>query len=214
MDLPLQWLRSELPFENWIGALLSEPKRLAVTALDDPQWYAVRVMIQREYVVAEMLRKQDVATFIPTEVRAHKRSSYSKGQADFAVPILPGMVFVGFPSAPAWYDVLDRNPLIVAPFSLGTEGTPTRLRMDRLLEFFSGVSDGCMVRDKEGLRLIHMPGRSPVRALDTRVKTISARRKAEKAKAKRPAKDAPPPTSPPPRKYADFLSRYVHGGSA
>jgi transcription antitermination factor NusG len=181
---------------------------------DDPQWYAVRVVVQREYVVAEMLRRQGLSTFIPTEVRAHKRSSYSKGQADFAVPILPGMVFVGFPSAPAWYDVLERNQLIVAPFSLGTEGTPTRLRMDRLLEFFSGVSDGCMVRDKEGLRLIHMPGRSPVRALDTRVKTISARRKAEKSKPARAKRDDPVPTVPAPRKYADFLSRYVHGGTA
>jgi len=179
----------------------------------DPQWYAIRVMVQREYVVAEMLRKQGLATYIPTEVRGHKRSSYSKGQAEFAVPIMPGLVFVGFPSAPVWYDLLERNHLIVAPFSLGTEGMPTRLDFVKLLRFFSGVNDGCMFRDEEGLRLIHIPGRKPIRPLTTRVRIISARRKMEKAKPKRAERDEPVVTVPAPRRYADFLSRFVHGGT-
>lgn len=180
----------------------------------DPQWYAVRVMVQHEYDVAEFLRKQGFATYIPTEIRALKRASYSKGRAEFAVPILPGMVFVGFPSAPAWYDVLERNHLIIAPFSLGTQGMPTRLDFVKLLRFFSGVSDGCMFRDGEGLRLIHIPGRKPIRPLTTRVRTISARRKAERAKPKRPDNGSATPTATPPRQYADFLSRYVHGGQS
>ena len=183
------------------------------TEASDPQWYAVRVVVQHEYAVAEMLRRQGLATYTPTEIRTLKRASYSKGRAQFAVPILPGLVFVGFPSAPAWYDLLMRNHLIVAPFSLGSEGMPTRLSIAKLLGFFSGVNDGCMVRDRDGLRLIQIPGHQAVRPLTTRVKTISARRKAEKAKP-RQDKEEEPKTVPAPRKYADFLSRFVHGGIA
>lgn len=181
-----------------------------MTEPTDPQWYGLIVLIQREYVVAEMLRRQGLATFIPTEIRALKRASYSKGRAEFAVPFMPGLVFVGFPSAPAWYDVL-RNHLIVAPFSLGTDGLPTRLDFVELARFFAGVHDGCMFRDGDGLRLIHIPGRKPIRPLTTRVKTISARRKSEKAKPKRERHDTAVAV-PPPRKYADFLSRFVYGG--
>lgn len=179
----------------------------------DPQWFAIRVLVQREYVVAELLRRKGIATFVPTEIRMLKRASYSKGRAEFAVPIMPGLVFVGFPSAPAWYDVL-KNHLIVAPFSLGTDGLPTRLDFLKLLQFFSGVHDGCMVRDEQGLRLIQIPGRKPIRPLTTRVRTISARRKAEKAKPHGRERHDPVPIATPPRKYADFLSRFVHGGVA
>lgn len=192
------------------------PAWRAVVAKADPQWYAVRVAVQREYFVAELMRKQGLSTYIPTEVRGLKRASYSKGRAEFAIPILPGLVFVGFPSEPAWYDVM-RNHLIVAPFSLGTEGAPTRLDFVKLLKFFSGVSDGCMVRDREGLRLVHIPGRSPIRPLTTRVRTISAKRrgKSEKAVPKGTDKSVEPiATVAAPRKYADFLSRFVHGGEA
>lgn len=192
------------------------PADLARIEAPDPQWYAVRVAVQREYFVAELMRKQGLSTYIPTEVRGLKRASYSKGRAEFAIPILPGLVFVGFPSEPAWYDVM-RNHLIVAPFSLGTEGAPTRLDFVKLLKFFSGVSDGCMVRDRDGLRLVHVPGRSPIRPLTTRVRTISAKRRgqSEKTGAKKADKAAENVvTVAAPRKYADFLSRFVHGGDA
>jgi hypothetical protein len=175
----------------------------------DPQWYVLRVLPQKEYWAAELLRKQGYVTYVPTEVRAHKRASYSRGKAEFAVPILPGLVFAGFPQDPVWYDVT-RNPLLIGPISLTSDGEPTRISILRLLEFFSGVPDGCLVREGR-LRLIHIPGRSPVRSLDTRVKTISARRREEAAKRTRKANNASPVQRPPAR-YADFLSRFVHGG--
>jgi len=184
----------------------------AVVENADPQWYAIRVAVQHEYFVAELLRRQGLSTYIPTEVRALKRATYSKGKAEFAIPIMPGLVFVGFPSEPVWYEVL-RNHLIVAPFSLGTEGAPTRLNFVELLKFFSHMSDGCMVRDAAGLRLIHIPGRKPIRPLTTRVKTISARRRTEREKQERTGDDEPTGIAPP-RRYADFLSRFVHGGVA
>lgn len=174
----------------------------------DPQWYALRVMPQREYVVAYLLRKQGNATFIPTEIRTHKRSSYSKGKAEFAVPVIPGIVFAGFPGEPAWYNVLKLD-LILGP--IGMDGKPWRLDFLELLAFFSGVSDGCMVYE-DGLRLIHIPGRTPVRSLTTRTKTISPRKRAKRVK--RPSGDRYAPVQAPPAQIADFLSRHVYGGSA
>ncbi len=171
----------------------------------DPQWFALRVVPQREYVVSYLLRQQGNATLIPTEVRTHKRSSYSKGKVEFAVPIIPGIVFTGFPTAPAWYDVL-RNDLILGP--IGMDGKPWRLRIQELMHFFTGVSDGCMVMD-DGLRLIHIPGHPPVRALTTRVRTISARKRKPKARLE---VDGDVPVVAPPKRHADFLSRFVHGG--
>lgn len=174
----------------------------------DPHWYVLRVMPQREFVVAYLLRKQGMATFIPTEVRTHKRSSYSKGKVEFAVPIIPGCVFAGFPGEPAWYDLL-RNDLILGP--VGMDGRPWRLDFVRLLRFFASQNDGCMVMD-EGLRLIRIPGRTPVRALTTRARTISPRKRKPKDRNIEKAADAIP-VQVAPQQYADFLSRFVHGGS-
>ena len=177
----------------------------------DPQWYVLRVLPQKEYWAAEMLRQQGCATYCPTEVRTHKRSTYSKGKSEFAVPIMPGLIFVGFPTPPVWYDVA-QNPLVIGPVSLGTDGAPTRVSILRLLRFFSGVPDGCLVRSGN-LRLVHIPGRPPVRALNTRVRTISARRREERAK-EQAEREGRSTVQPAPRQYADFLSRFVHGGTA
>lgn len=168
----------------------------------DPQWYALRVLPQREYVVAYLLRKQGFATFVPTEIRSHKRSSYSNGKAEFAVPLIPGYVFTGFPSEPAWYDIL-QNDMIIAPE--GMDGKPWRLDFVKLLGFFSRMHDGCLMFD-EGLRLINIPGRSPVRALTTKTRTISKRKRKEKqAKAEETQGKA---------EITSFLSRFVYGGTA
>lgn len=167
----------------------------------DPQWYALTVVPQKEYVVGHLLERQGIATFIPTEIRTHKRSSYSKGKAEFAVPVIPGVVFAGFPVAPAWYNLMQIDLIRGA---IGMDGSPWRLDFVRLLKFFAGVNDGRMVFD-EGLRLIHIPGRNPVRALTTRTRTISAK------KRKAGAGDHLPVEKPSPR--ADFLSRFIYGGS-
>lgn len=176
-------------------------KRREMREAVGPKWYALHVTPNSEYVVAQLLRKQGVATYIPTEIRSHKRSSYSKGKADFAVPLMPGFVFAGFKDEPVWYDLL-KNTMIHGP--LRGDGQPWRLDMLELLRFFSGVNDGCMFIDKDGLRLIHIPGRTPVRALTTRAKTVSARKR-----AKRPKKVQ----VQPPSASVDFLARFVHGGS-
>lgn len=175
----------------------------------DPQWYALNVAPQKEYVVAYLLRRQGVATFIPTEIRTHKRSSYSKGKAEFAVPMIPGCVFAGFPAAPTWYNLL-RNDMIWG--AIGMDGHPWRLDFLKLLQFFGGVNDGCMVFDG-GLRLINIPGRPPVRSLTTRTRTIS-KKKRDVAKAEPAPGKVEVPIYPPMAKRTDFLSRFVHGGTA
>ena len=171
----------------------------------DPQWYALTVPPQKEYVVAYLLRKRGMATFIPTEIRTHKRSGYSKGKAEFAVPIIPGVVFAGFPTQPAWYYLL-RNELIWGV--IGMDGRPWRLNIWKLLKFFGGVHDGCMVFDG-GLRLIHIPGRPPVRSLTTRTRTISKKRR--EATRPRVVDDGGPRVEAPKPHHTDFLSRFVHG---
>lgn len=178
----------------------------------DPQWYALRVLPQREYVVGYLLEQRGISTFIPTDIRTHKRSTYSKGKAEFAVPMIPGIVFAGFPSAPAWYHVM-RIGLITG--AIGADGVPARLDFVSLLRFFSGVHDGRMVFDG-GIRLIRIPGREhPVRALTTRTRVISSRRRAEK-RTDRPERDTARsiPVVKAPARYADFIARFVYGGVA
>lgn len=177
----------------------------------DPQWYLLRVMPQSEHLVAYLLRKRGVSTFIPTEVRTLKRSSYAKGKAKFAVPTIPSVIFVGFPGPPAWFDVM-RIHMILGPVSLTSDGEPTRLDFVKLFKFFNRVNDGCMVFDG-GLRLIQIPGHDePIRALTTRVRTVSRKERAHEEPGSR-GDQAPSAVrvQAAPRLYADFLSRFVHG---
>lgn len=166
----------------------------------DVQWYSLRVHPQKEYVVAYLLRGQGVRTFVPTEIRTHKRSSYSKGKAEFAVPVMPGRVFAGFDGPPAWFDLL-RNNLIVG--AEGHEGVPWRLRIDGdggLFEFWGWRAlDGCMVLDR-GLQMIHVQGKGLVRSINTRVRTVSKKRRTAS------------PVVETTGRAADFLSRFVLGG--
>lgn len=172
-----------------------------MTELDDPQWYAVHVHPQREYEVAYRLRRLGYSTFIPTELRTHKRSSYAKGKTQFAVPIIPGLVFVGFPSDPMWFFVL-KDPRIVAPF--GMDGAPCRMDFVKLFKFMNKTLDGCLIRNEKGLRLVYVPGHGNVRSLTTRMKTISARKREEAEKTT---------TVEPKGRHADFLCRFVYGGT-
>lgn len=170
----------------------------AVTEATDPQWYALHVHPQREYEVAYRLRRLGYSTFIPTELRTHKRASYAKGKTQFAVPVIPGCIFVGFPTDPAWLFVLS-DPRIVAPY--GMDDRPWRMDFVKLFKFMSKSLDGCLVIG-DGLRMVYVPGIGKVRSLTTRAKTVSDKKRAEEKKPQEPR-----------GRTADFLSRFVHGGS-
>jgi transcription antitermination factor NusG len=172
----------------------------AATDAIDPQWYALHVHPQREYEVAYRLRRLGYSTFVPTELRTHKRASYAKGKTQFAVPLIPGCIFVGFPADPAWLFVLS-DPRIAAPY--GMDDKPFRMDFVKLFKFMNKSLDGCLVLG-DGLRMVYVPGIGKVRSLNTRTKTVSDKRL--KAEAKRPVK--------PKGRTADFLSRFVHGGIA
>lgn len=147
---------------------------------DEAQWYALRVVPQKEYVVAYLLRKQGVRTFVPTETTFRRRTRYQKTKAEFAHPEIPSCVFAGFDGAPAWYHLL-RNSLILGVE--GRNGEPWQFDLEKLFKFFAHSVDGCMtiIGDKEddryGMRLVHVQGRGLVRSPTTQARTISNRRK-------------------------------------
>lgn len=201
MDLPLQWLKSELPFVSSID-VLPEIMMPGETDATDPQWYALHVHPQREYEVAYRLRRLGYATFVVTELRTHKRASYAKGKTQFAVPVIPGCIFVGFPSDPAWLFVL-KDPRIVGPY--GMDGSPWRLDFVKLFKFLNMSLDGCLTINA-GLRLIYVPGHGMVRSLTTRARTVSPKKRSEEQVERRVVE--------PKSRRADFLSRFVHGGTA
>lgn len=177
----------------------------------DSQWYAIHVHPQREYEVAYRQRRLGLSTFVPTELRTHKRTSYAKGVTQFAVPTIPGCIFVGFPSTPAWYDVL-RDPRIVAPF--GMDGRPWRLKTTGeagIFRYFAHTLDGCLVRDAD-VRMVYVPGVGKVRSLNTRLRIVSTKKREQATAAKKAARDRGEiPVIQPSRHVADFLARFVLG---
>jgi len=141
----------------------------------DPNWYALRVRPQAEYVVAYLLRQQGVRTFVPTEARFRRRTRYTKSKAGFAHPEIPSCVFAGFDGEPAWYYLL-KNRLILGVE--GMDGHAWRFDPGKLHEFFGRTHDGCMVFDG-GLRMVSVPGLGLLRSPTTQVKVVSKRRRDE-----------------------------------
>ena len=76
---------------------------------DELHWYALDAVRQKEYLAGYIFNKHGWMTFIPTETSFRKKNRYTKGKIEVVRPALPGMVFVGFPSAPDWLDVMSMN---------------------------------------------------------------------------------------------------------
>jgi transcription antitermination factor NusG len=76
---------------------------------DARHWYAIDVVRQKEYVAGHIFQRMGCETFIPTETRYRKRNRYAKAKIEVAYAALPGVVFVGFPSAPDWYRVMSMH---------------------------------------------------------------------------------------------------------
>ncbi len=147
----------------------TEELRVVDNGGDDPHWYALRVVPQKEYVVAYLLRRQGVRTMVPTETRWRRRTRYQKSKTEFANPEISGCVYAGFDGEPAWYHLM-RNSLILGVEGMG--GVPYRLDMEKLFEYFSRSLDGCKA-------LIHVQGKGVLRPPTTRVRTISKRKKGD-----------------------------------
>jgi hypothetical protein len=139
---------------------------------DDMQWYALRVVPQKEYTVAYLLEKRGVWAYVPTGMIWRKRTWHAKAKAEYACPERPGMIFARFPSTPAWYNVL-KNHLILGP--IGRDGAPWRFDPAQLYNYFARVPNGTLVF-KDGEQLVHVNGRN-LRAPTTQTRIISKRKK-------------------------------------
>lgn len=148
--------------------------KIVLRPSDEPQWYALRVQPQKEYIVAYMLRQRGVRTFVATETKFRRRTRYTKSKAEFAHPEIPGCVFAGFDGVPAWYYIL-KNQLIVG--AEGHGGVPWRFDAAKLHRFFASAMDGCMVID-DGMRLVSVGGRL-IRSPTTQVRAISKRKRTD-----------------------------------
>lgn len=147
---------------------------MSLEDLNDAQWYALRVVPQKEYTVAHMLERRDVWAYVPTGTLWRKRTRYAKAGTEYACPERPGLIFARFNSAPAWFDVL-KNHLILGP--LGRNGSPWQFRARELYSYFSRVPNGTLVIE-DGEALVRVNGRS-LRAPTTQTRVISKRRQNE-----------------------------------
>lgn len=89
---------------------------------DEYHWYALDVVRQKEYVAGYLLQQKGCMTFIPTETHFRKKNRYTKGKMEAARPVIPGMVFVGFPQAPNWPQIMNMrliNSILSLPDSEG-----------------------------------------------------------------------------------------------
>src|SRR4051812_14753138 len=91
----------------------------------DTAWFALRVIPQKEYVVARLLERRDMWAYVPTIAYFRRRTRYTESGAEYAKPEMPGCIFVRIPGEPAWFDLL-RNHLILGP--IGRNGEPWRFR--------------------------------------------------------------------------------------
>lgn len=76
---------------------------------DELHWYAIDVVRQKEYLAGYQFQRRGCMTFIPTEMGFRKKNRYTKGKLEVARPGMPGTIFVGFPAAPNWYEVMNMN---------------------------------------------------------------------------------------------------------
>lgn len=111
---------------------------------DEPHWYALDVVRQKEYVAGHIFNRLGWETFIPTTTRYRKRNRYARAKVELAYAALPGLVFVGFPSPPDWYRVM-RMHLVNGVLS--TDGRPRRIDTHdpQWLAWRAGQSDGRLI---------------------------------------------------------------------
>jgi hypothetical protein len=140
--------------------------------LDEAQWYALRVVPQKEYTVAWMLERRDVWAYVPTGTTWRRRTRYAKAGAEYAHPERPGLIFARFTTPPAWYNVL-KNHLILG--AIGRNGEPWQFRPRELYEYFARVPNGTLVHE-DGEAVVKVNGRS-LRAPTTQTRFISKHRK-------------------------------------
>ena len=145
------------------------------TNFTDSFWYALRVVPQKEYVVANLLERKDgVWAYVPTASHYRRRTRYTKTGAEYAKPEMPGCIFARFQTEPAWYDVL-KNHLVLGP--IGRNGEPWQFRPAELHTYFARVPNGKLLMHR-GEQMVHVAGRL-LRAPTTQTRIVSKRKPGE-----------------------------------
>lgn len=143
--------------------------------IEDARWYALRVVPQKEYVVARILERREVWAYVPTGTYFRRRTRYDKMDTEYARPELPGCIFARFPSSPQWFNVL-RNHLILGP--IGRNGAPWVFDPGELHRYFARVPNGTLMLEPGEPPQVSVRGRL-LRAPTTQVRTISKRARGE-----------------------------------
>lgn len=119
---------------------------------DDMHWYAIDVVRQKEFVVGRMFERRGCVTFIPTEMRFRKKSRYTKGKLEIALPALSGTVFVGFPTAPDWFRVMNMN-LVNGVLSVDDKPRRIDTASRQWIDYRSNQVDGRLVLERHKVKI-------------------------------------------------------------
>lgn len=146
---------------------------------DELHWYAIDVVRQKEFLAGYFFNKRGCRTFIPTETKFQKRSRYAKSKIEVVRAEFPGVVFVGFPTAPNWLDVMSMNlvnGVLSIPDGMGRV-YPRRIDTSTKdwLNYRSTRLDGQMTLERQiilhkgheierSVQLVHVQGRGVVRS--------------------------------------------------
>lgn len=114
----------------------------ALDAVNQFDWYALRVPPSKEFVAREILKRKGVATFLPVERVWRRRNKYTKVKELRQFPLMPRYVFTGFPKrVPIWFDVF---ALPVITGVVGINGEPKKLDdegMGRIMRLYENAID-------------------------------------------------------------------------
>lgn len=119
---------------------------------DELHWYALDVMRQKEYLAGYQFQRRGCMTFIPTEMGFRKKNRYTKGKMEVARPGLPGTIFVGFPTAPNWFEVMRMN-LVNGVLSLDDRPRRIDTASRAWVEYRAHQLDGAMTLERHKVKV-------------------------------------------------------------
>lgn len=119
---------------------------------DELHWYAIDVVRQKEYLAGYQFQRRGCMTFIPTEMGFRKKNRYTKGKMEVARPGMPGTIFVGFPAAPNWYDVMNMN-LVNGVLSLDDKPRRIDTASREWTKYRAHQLDGAMVIERHKVKV-------------------------------------------------------------
>ena len=146
---------------------------------DELYWYALDVVRQKEYVAGYIFNRRGWMTFIPTETSFRKKNRYTKSRVEVVRPVLPGLVFVGFPHMPDWPAVHGMNLVNGVVSVPDAQGRVYPRRIDTAsrawIAYRGGQLDGRMTLERQimlhrgqeverSVALVHVQGRGVVRS--------------------------------------------------